>query len=447
MNPGRQKAPRAQKVHRLGLFGFFATFLVWVAFTTVVMGAEYLTPNDVVLPSETAAQETVAQSAGAASLRVGGLDVFPHAAAVSMYDDNVLITHTNAISDVEWSLLPGVTVVAGDVSTAFPGSVTLEQLRDLLSYSLVSDEDKPSRFVGIDFTPSINIFTEHSDLNNVDYNAGMTAGYAFSKLSLALDQDFARVATKDNEIGDRVTRILFDTKLKARYQLTDRTLLEVDGRYIRSYYGNSIYQGYSEFRNEVWVDRRIGGKLDLGVGAAFGWVYPDVNPNQTYQQALLRGLYQISGKLDVRSYLGVEVREYDGGISDTVDPVFNLILIYQFRPKTTFTLEAHRRDQPSPEGFYNYKTLGFSGGVKQKLFEKFSASLSAGYDSVDYVQLSSTATVNRSDGYYSVRAQLDYEVDRHFIASLFYIYQADSSNIDRYSYTDNMVGLRVGWRY
>jgi putative beta-barrel porin BBP2 len=431
-------------VRRLGWLG---AGLVWAGALVGSQAAEYLTPNDVVLPSETAARETVAQSAGKTGLRFLGLDVFPHAAVSGMYDDNVLITHTNPISDFEWTLLPGVTAVAGDVSTAFPGSVTLEQLRDLLRYSLVDDSDKPSRFAGLDFTPGINLFTDHSEFNNVDYYAGLTAGYTFSKLAIGLDQDYSRVAIKDNEIGNRVTRILFDTKLQARYQLTDRTLFEVGGRYIRSYYGNSIYQGYQEFRNEDWVDRRVGGKLDLGLGGAFGFVYPDINPNQTYQQALVRGSYQISGKLDVRSYLGLEVREYDGGISDTLDPVFNLALIYQVRPLTTFTLEAHRQDQPSPEGSYNYKTLGFSGGVRQRFLGRLSASLSAGYDNVDYVQLSSTATLNRSDNYYSVRAGLDYEVDQHLTTSLFYIFQGDTSNVERFTYANNLAGLRVAWRY
>ncbi len=387
------------------------------------------------------------QSAGKTSLRVLGLDVFPHAAVSGMYDDNVLITHSNAISDVEWTLLPGLTVVAGDVSTAFPGSVTLEQLRDLLRYSLVTDEDKPSRFLGVDFTPGINLFTENSRLNNVDYNAGMTAGYAFSRLSLGLDQDFSRVAYKDNEIGARITYINFKTNLRARYQLTDRTLFEMDARFVRSYYGISVYQGYEEFRNEDWADRRIGGKMEVGVGAAFGFVYPDINPQQTYQQLLVRGIYQISGKLDIRTYLGGEVREYSGGASDTLDPVFNLALIYQFRPPTTFTLEAHRQDQPSPEGYYNYQTFGFSGGVKEKLFDRLSVNLSAGYDNVNYASLSSAAPINRGDNYYSVRTGFDYEVDQHLTASLFYIYQADASNLSQYTYSDNMVGVRVGWRY
>jgi len=420
---------------------------MWLVVGASAMAAEYLTPNDVVLPSEAASAETVLQSAGKQSIRFMGLDVFPHAAASVMYDDNVLITHTNPISDVEWSLLPGVTVVAGDVSTAFSGAVTLEQLRDLLRYSLVDDSDKPNRFFGVDFTPAFNLFMENGRFDNIDYNAGMTAGYTFSRLSIGLDQDFSRVAIKDNDIGDRVTLIRFLTNLRLRYQLTDRTLFEVLARYLNSGYGNSIYQGYQEFRNEDWVDRRVGGKLDVGVGGAFGWVYPDINPNQTYQQALVRGIYQVSGKLDVRTYLGIELREYGGGISDTVDPVLNLAVIYQFRPPTTFTLEAHRQDAPSPTGYYNYQTYGFSGGVKEKLFDRLFASLSAGYDFVDYKQLSNVLIAARSDNYYSVKVGFEYEVDQHLTASLFYIFQGDSSNQERYTYTDNMVGVRLGWRY
>jgi hypothetical protein len=421
---------------------------VFVALTFGVQAAEYLTPNDVVLPSESASQQSVAQSAARPSLRFAGLDIFPHAAVAGMYDDNVLITHTNEIGDFETTILPGVTVVAGDVSTAFPGAVTLEQLRDLLSYSLVDTDEIPQRFVGADFTPAINLFAENTRFNNVDYNAGMSSAYSFTKLAIALDQDYSRVAVKDNEIGARVTQIIFDTKLRLRYQLTDRTMLEMNNRFIRSYYGNPKYQGYYEFRNEEWFDRRIGGKLDVGLGGAFGWVYPDQNPNQTYQQALVRGIYQVSGKLNIRAQVGVELREYDASsVSETVDPVFKVAAVYQFSPKTTFTLEAHRQDQPSPEGYYNYQTLGFSGGVKQRLLDRLTANLSAGYDNVGYEQLSSSANLDRTDNYYSFRAGLDYEMNQHMTATLFYILQGDDSNIDQYTYTDNMVGVRVGWRY
>ncbi|HVV73241.1 MAG TPA: outer membrane beta-barrel protein, partial [Verrucomicrobiae bacterium] len=250
-----------------------------------------------------------------------------------------------------------------------------------------------------------------------------------------------------NEVGSRITRVLFDTRLKLRYLLTDRTLFEVDGRLLRSYYGNSIYQGYYEFRNEDWADRRIGGKLDVGLGTAFGFVYPDVNSQQTYQQLLARGIYHISGKLDIRSQFGGELREYGGSTSDTADPVVSVAAIYQFRPPTTFTIELHRRDQPSPVGDYNYQTFGFSGGAREKLFDRLVATLSAGYDFVDYVRLGSGATLNRSDSYYSVNVGLAYEVDQHLTATLFYIYQADASNQAQFTYNDNMVGLRVGWRY
>jgi hypothetical protein len=419
----------------------------WLGAAMTGGAAEYLTPNDVVLPSEMASEEALAQSAGRASLRFLGLDLFPHASIGGMYDDNVLIAHTNAIGDFEWTLSPGLTVAAGDVSTAFPGAVTLAQLRDLLSYSLVDDDAKPQRFIGLDFTPSINLFTRHGSFNNVDYQAGLTAGYAFSRLSMILDQSYTRLAVKDNEVGARVTRILYETKLRTRYDLNERTAFELNERFRVIDYDREVYHGYQEFRSEAWADRRVGGKLDLGLGAALGFVYPSANPNQTYQQFLGRAIYRISGKLDVRTSVGGELREYDSGIENTLDPVFDLALIYQFRPMTTLTLEAHRRDVPSPQGYYNYQTLGVSAGARQRMFGRWSASLILGYDQIDYLQLGSSATTGRTDNYYSVRAGLDYEMDRHLTAGLFYVFQKDASTVDQFAYRNNLVGFNVAWKY
>jgi hypothetical protein len=413
----------------------------------VAHGAEYVTPSDVVIPSENASQEALTQSAGQTTLRLAGLDFFPHVAATVMFDDNLLISPSDALSDVEWTVSPGLTVVAGDVTACLPGPITLNQIRGLLNYSLVQDSSKPQRFLGIDYTPAVNFFTDHSQYNNVDQTAGLSAGYAFSRLALGLDQDYSRLAVKDNEIGDRVTVSTYDTKLRTRYELTDRSSIEVNGRYYRLEYADPAYQGYQEFRNDDWFNREVGAKLALGLGLAFGFVSPDGAANQTYQQLLVRGVYRLTGKIELNSFLGVECREYDAGSGNTVDPVFSLSVIYQARPTTTITLEAHRRDEPSPTGDYNYQTLGFSAGVRQLLLGRLSAVLVGGYDNVGYNLLTSGVSNNRSDNYFLVQATLDYELNAHWMTTLFYVHRQDDSNIPTYTYANNMVGARVSWRF
>jgi hypothetical protein len=432
---------------RLAALVRYACTLGRLFWLNLAFGQNYLTPSDVVLPPEKASQEVLDQSAGGSSLRFAGLDLFPHVAVTAMYDDNLFISHTNPVSDLEWTFSPGLTVVAGDVSTYLPGSLTLAQVRDLLDYSLVDDSAKPRRFVGVDYTPSMNVFTEHSVNNNVDQRAGFSAGYAFSRLALGLDQDYSRVAEKDNQVGTRVTQVLYETRLRTRYEITDRSNLEVNGKYDLLEYDPPTYQGFQEFRNENWFNRQVGGKADAGLGLVLGFAFPDAQANQTYQQLLLRGVYRLTGKLDLRLSAGAEYRQYQSGRSDTLDPVVSVAGIYQASENTTFTLDVHRLDSPSPFGDYNYVTLGVYAGVQQKVAGRWSVGLAGGYDHIDYVSLQSGASNNRSDGYFSLQANVDYEMNRHLKARLFYNRRQDDSSLQTFSYANNMVGLQVAWRF
>jgi hypothetical protein len=364
-----------------------------------------------------------------------------------MYDDNVLITENNPISDVEWTLSPGMTVVAGDVSSYLPGPVTLNQLRGLRDNSGIEDTSKPQRYLGVDGTLGANFFTDHDDLNNVDSWAGLSAGYAFSHLSLGLDQDFSWTKVKDNDIGARVSEEVFDTKLRSRYEVNDRSSFEVNGQYYRLEYPGTSYEGYQEFRNEDWFNREVGARLSAGVGAAFGWVFPDVASRQTYQQGLLRAVYLLTGKLYLDASAGVELREYQSGANDTVDPLVSITAIYRPRELTTVTLEAHRRDRPSFDGSYNYQDYGFSAGVRQGVLGRIYVGLTAGYDNYDYTQVQSGPSNNRSDNYYFVQIKMDYEFNPRWMASLFYTHLQNESNLPDRSYADNMVGLQGTWRF
>jgi hypothetical protein len=428
----------------LGLLS--AVLLALAGCFTTANAQDYLTPNDVVLPPEAASQEALNLSASKTSLRFGGLDFFLYASATAMYDDNILINHSNAQSDVEWTLSPGVMIVAGDVSSYFPGDVTLGQIRGLLNYSPVEESSKPQRFFAVDYNPSANFFTDHTQYNNVDQKEGLSAGYAFSRLVLGIDQDFTRTEVKDNDAGGRLLMAILNTKLWSRYEFTDRTYLEINGQYTWLEYPDTTFQGFQEFRNEDWVNRQVGARLSVGLGAAFGLVDPDVSAKQNYQQALVRGLYQVTGKLQLWTSAGIEYREYSSGQPSTLYPVFTLVASYRPVDTTTLTLEAHRREEPNFTGQYNFQILGFSAGVRQHVLGRFYAELLAGYDHIDYTTLQAGPISSRTDEYFSTRANLDYEFNPHWKASLFYVRRQDDSSFLAYTYANNMVGLQVSWR-
>jgi hypothetical protein len=408
--------------------------------------ADYLTPADVVLPTETASQQIVAQSATKSTLRWAGLDFFPHAGVTSMFDDNIVISHTQPMSDVEWTLSPGLTIAAGDIASYLPGPVTMDQIRGLLSSSLEDDNSHPRRYLGLDYTPGVNIFTEHSQYDNVDELARLSAGYAFGHLSLSLDQDYVHMAVKDNAVGTLLVTDTYKTDIRAHYEVNDRSSFDVDGRYLLYAYADPLYQGYQEFRNEDWYNRFVGTRLNLGFGAAFGLVYPEASANQVYEQALVRAVYHITGKLDLRPALGVEWREFSQGGGSAVYPIFSLAAIYHPREWTIITLEGHRRDQPSYSANENYSDIGFSAGLRQMVRGRLAVSLIAGYDQVNYTTVGGSTSL-RTDDNLTGRLSLDYDLNSRWTTSLFYLRRQDNSSLPNYSYKDNMVGARVAWRF
>jgi hypothetical protein len=402
--------------------------------------------QEIIVPSETASRETLRLSAQQSTLRFGGLDLFPHAAGMVSYDDNILISHANQMNDFVWTFSPGLTLAAGNVGAYLPGSVTLEQLRNLLYYSTVDDVSKPSRFFALDYTPSFNLYTDHSQYDNTGQSAKFSGAYSLTRLALGLDADFTRQYAKDVGVGDLVELDTYYAYLRSRYDLTDRTSLEINGIYNRYEYAQAQYQGYSDLKNEDWLNRQFADRLSLGVGLGFGVAFPGASPDQTYEQLLARAVYRLSGKLYFTAALGVELREYGGGESDTVKPIFSLTGIYQVREGTTLTLEAHRYDEPSPYAGQNYTDLGASFGARQLFFGRLSASASLGYDNYEYTTTVPGGSTSRTDNYFSGRLQFDYEFNRHVTGSIFYTYHRDDSSYDIYSYGDNVVSLQVIWR-
>src|ERR1035441_6949399 len=178
--------------------------------------------QEVIVPSETASRETLRLSAAQSTLRFGGLDLFPHAAGMFSYDDNILISHANPMNDLLWTFSPGLTLAAGNVGAYLPGSVTLEQLRNLLYYSTVDDVSKPSRFFALDYTPSFNVYTLHSENDNTGQSAKFSGAYSLTRLVLSLDADFTDEYVKDAGVGDLVELDSYYAFLRSRDRKSTR---------------------------------------------------------------------------------------------------------------------------------------------------------------------------------------------------------------------------------
>jgi hypothetical protein len=427
------------------------SLLVSVSITACVVpcsaSEDAITLSTEAVPSPAAAEAILDQTAHEATMRLGPLDVFPHASMSVAYDDNVIITHVNPIHDVEWSITPGLMLALGDVSSSMTSPVSFDKLRGLLYYSLADDESRPQRFLALDYTAAANFYTDHSVYNNVDSSLRLSGGYTFSRLSVATDFDFFYGQLKDNGVGDLVTVADYDARVRTRYALSDITALELNGGYLQFNYIEPEFQGYHDFHGDFWIDRHFDPKLSAAVGVGLGYLVPEYDTAQTYEQALIRGIYALTGKSYFSASAGLEARQFGTAAPDALRPVFSLTGVFQPSVNTTITIEAHRREDTAPYQAENYIDLGASLNARQFLFNRFYGGLGGGYHNIAYTDNKTDNSQVRTDNYWYVIVNLDYEFNNHLMATLFYTYRTDDSTKTSASYGNNIVGLRVGWKY
>ena len=93
------------------------SLLVSVSITACVVPCsafeDAITLSTEAVPSPAAAEAILDQTAHETTIRLGPMDVFPHAALSVAYDDNVLISHVDPIQDVEWAIAPGLMFALG----------------------------------------------------------------------------------------------------------------------------------------------------------------------------------------------------------------------------------------------------------------------------------------------------------------------------------------------
>lgn len=352
------------------------------------------------------------------SLKWGNLEIHPHFDAQVVYDDNIFIRQTNKVDDWVYTLSPGVLLHLGDYFK------------------------KDENFVAIDYTPSIIFFDENSASDTVDHEALFDSQYRFTKLTLGLKQIFQSLSGTVIDVGTRVDRDIYTTDLIANYELTGKSSVEANVRYSATEYSSGALFDYSEWINQNWFNYQMAPKTRIGAGVTLGFLDVDRGPDQDYQQALMRVMYDPTGKITLRASGGFEWRHLD---ADTrLTPVFNVGGGYQPFDGTQLDLDIFRRVQSSASLFgQDFTATGITLGARQRMVQKFFAGVRVGLENADYHASTSGVTSSREDDYLFVQPSLTYDFSSHVRASLFYLYRENNSNLPATGFDNNQVGVRV----
>ena len=386
-------------------------------------------------------------------LRLGPFDIQPRITTGVTYDDNIFTSSHNAKSDVFWSLHPAFLAVAGD-------RLAIEDYRrtyhEVVSFSpdtfiITEPSEWPGRTLMVDYGPRFNWFTTYDQNNCIDEFLRINALWPMRKMILGLRQDYTLLDMTVIEIGQRARQQTIPTVLMAGYQFSEKTSAEINlSRTSVSYDQQEGLADYTDWNSDNWLNYQYSPLFNVALGANLGVLDLPSQPGQTYETPMVRARYRYGARILFDGSVGVQLRQYEGGIPSTAEPVLSLTAYYQASEKSSIYLKCFRRETPSVSMGYNYLSTGVSLGFAQRFGDRYYTSLGMTYYDINYLGTSpgfaAAGQARRVDNVFEIRPAFEVRFTRHLFGSLFYLFRTvQSAQWD--GWTDNQVGTQFTWTF
>ena len=344
--------------------------------------------------------------------------------ARSIYDDNIFLgTKATAQGDVVFLLTPSVTFRRGDTA------------------------GRRESYLSASYSPSASFFVDNSSQNSLDHSVRLDAQKRFGNFTVGLDGRYQRLSGATVELSDRVDRDEAGGRLRARYDFSGRTSLEVSAGWNAVDYRDTGFSDYTEWSAETFVGYQATGRTRLAVGGAVGVMDVDGGSSQDFSRGLVKVTTEATGKLTFEAKGGVEFRDTGAGSQTT--PVFNVTA--EYRPTARTALGASLYSEVTASGSVtdeNVTRTGAAMRVQQRLGSRLTAVIEAGYEQLSYE--SSEAGVpdgGREDDYFFVRPSLRYEFTEGRRAEIYYSLRKDDSSVSEFDFEANQTGLAIAFDF
>jgi hypothetical protein len=355
-------------------------------------------------------------------LQWGPFGVHLSAEGSVVYNDNIYIQRTEKTSDLIWTLTPHLALGAGDYL------------------------QKEESWLAVDYSPSFILFTNHGSNDAIDQDARLNFEWRPASWTFGVKQGYQKDSGPIAEAGDRVNRSVYDTDLYIKYDLSPKTTFELDGDQSVNDYEQPLFS-YNLWTVAGWMDYWMTPKVKLGVGATGGFLDVTQNPNQTYQQGLVRAEYDLSENVKIQGSAGGELREFQSGQGNRLNGLFSLGATYMPWVNTTLLLDAYRRDESSLVATgQNYTVTGLSAGICQVIADKYTLSLIGGFDHSNYYATVRGGGADSPYDYFFIRSGIDWHMSDQFTVGLFYQYQENESS-GAIGFNNNLSGVNLTYHF
>ena len=352
-----------------------------------------------------------AQRSLATSMEDWPIKFHPHLDLAATYDDNILIAHNHELSDFYFTISPGLELVHGDVA---------------------------HNYLSLDYTAGIERFLEHGSQDAVNHDAVLKGAFEFSRLKLAVDNQFQIETSPNVQVGTRVEE--------------QRNLTDTSAEYLVNKYfslGLLYHQELHHFPTQGQIDYRLfqpGGalyyhvlpKTDIYGEFDYGWVDEQSGENQRFWSASLGVRGKITSKITGHIGVGYEDRDYSGSTSNVQTMVATVSLHGDFTRHTSADLVVERRINPSVTvQDISYTATHAEFTLNQKIYrEKFLVQVGGSYERDDY-----NPGVDRIDDIWQGRVGARYIATKWLELGVSYRYQRNQSTVDTFSFGQDVVSV------
>ncbi len=410
------------------LYTSIAAVALWTATSIYAVEVTRTEETDPSIPSGSILQDGIVEEVSASDLEFYGLsqdERYPIEASVrvrSYYDSNVFLRNNNKIDDFMWEVQPSI------------------------AYENTRNPGDAANYFTIGYDPTFIFFSTLSGQDSINHSGFAKYVYTSDKGNVTFSHRSAQADGANADIGQRVNRLTHTSIISGEYQATGKILLQASGKQSLGYY--ETLRDLHQWSVDGFALYEVLPKVKLGLGTEIGWVDIAGSPNQTYQQGLVKLVYDPSSKLQVVAKGGADFRQYQNplGADDRVTPAMSLGFNWTPFDSTTVSVNGYRNISASNSvAASNYVATGFRASVKQRLIQKIHYTLGGGYENSDYRSTLRGGTNNRDDDYYFITNSLDYDFYKHGSVKLFHKYEDNSSSASPFDRQE--LGIEVTLKY
>lgn len=337
------------------------------------------------------------------------------------YNDNIFLSATAPKSDFVVSVTPSIGWKHGQA-------------------------DQDGARLRVAYRPSAVWYLDHHDESRIDHELEVEAGIRGKQTSVSYAGAFRKLGDPTAETGAPTDRDEYASELRFAWQPRDKVAVELAAGVNGTNYDQAAYADSSSRYGEVALRYTYSPKTEVAVAYRAGTYEVDGSSDQDFQRATVRMTWKPREKWTIDVTAGVESRDFAAG-SETFG-VFDARVDWNLREGTTLFLSGYRREDVSAVfAGQNIEILGVRAGVSQRIGDRWTASVEAGYESADYKRISGTGRAGRSDGIVFVQPSLTYSLTERFRLGAYYRYERNDSNTAAFGYDNHQIGLDLNYDF